>query len=64
MNHYIISISCVNEDQIQIATKERDNIKFWLGKIDHEGSSVSIVCHEMDDDIVMQTDDMTNEFIG
>lgn len=36
---WVLSMSCVNGDEIQAAIHEHPNIAFWLGKLDHEGSS-------------------------
>jgi len=63
MEKYIISLGAVNGDSVQIAVHRKEDIPSWLEKIDHEGSSVSIVSHWFDGDIIMETRDITEEFI-
>lgn len=63
MTRYILSMGCVSGDDIQIAIHEREHIVPWLKKIDHEGSSWTVVAHDMDGDIIMETTDITDQIM-
>lgn len=61
MNHYILSFSAVNGDDMQVRCFNREDILHWLRKVDHEGSQWGVVSHDMDGDVVMETTDITDE---
>lgn len=61
MNHYILSMGCVDGSSVQGAFHTREDLLRWLKRLDHEGSSWSVVVHDMDGDIVMETHDITDE---
>lgn len=63
MGRFILSMLCVSDDEVQVAIHRREDIARWLKTLDHEGSSWSVVVHEMDGDVVVETRDITTEII-
>lgn len=60
---YILSMSCISGDDVQVAIHRREDVVRWLKTLDHEGSSWSVVHHawnEMQDDI-LGTEDITSD---
>lgn len=48
MGNFILSMACVNGDNIQMAIHRREDIIGWLRKVDHEGSNWDILEHVWD----------------
>lgn len=40
---YVLTMSCVSGDELQVAIHRREDIFRWLKTLDHEGSSWSVV---------------------
>lgn len=65
---YILSMSCVSGDEVQVAIHLYEDIFRWLKSLDHEGSSWSVGQHVYDsspltnsDATIINTKDLTDE---
>lgn len=61
MGSYILSMSCISNDEVQVAIHRYEDIFRWLTTLDHEGSNWTVVQHVMDGDVVMETNDLTDQ---
>lgn len=63
---YILTVHCVNDDVIQVAINDIADIFMWLKRVDHEGSSWTVIRHGWDgpiDDVhaqITETEDVTD----
>lgn len=55
---FILSMSCVSGDEVQVAIHRKEDILGWLRTLDHEGSNWTVVKHSSD---FQQTDDLTED---
>jgi hypothetical protein len=62
---YILSMSCVSGDEVQIVIHRKEDIFRWLKKLDHEGSNWDVVEHLWSNDYskIMGTSYITSEII-
>lgn len=42
---YILSMSCVSGDEVQVIIHQKEDIPKWLKTLDHEGSSWDVYQH-------------------
>ena len=63
---YILSMSCISGDEIQVAIHRREDIFRWLKTLDHEGSNWSVVQHigTPITDTVELTEEVIKEYSG
>jgi hypothetical protein len=63
--YYILHMSCVSGDEVQVAIHLKEDIRGWLDKLDHEGSSWSVYHHVTNkDNMIVDTRDLTQEFLA
>ena len=67
---YILSMSCISGDEVQVAIHRREDIVGWLKSLDHEGSNWTVVNHVYDgnpmkdaDAKILETIDLTDEIM-
>lgn len=61
--YYILTMSCVSGDELQVAIHSKEDVRRWLDTLDHEGSSWDVVHHVTDaDGHITHTEDITKEF--
>ena len=60
---YILSVSCISGDEVQVAIHERGDVRRWLDTLNHEGANWQVVEHCYSDDRVHieETRDITVE---
>lgn len=64
MESYILTMSCVSGDAVQVAIHKREDIVRWLQTLDHEGSSWDVVHHLPDGGITWITDEVMAEYVN
>ena len=62
MGLYILTMSCVSGDAVQVAIHKREDIVWWLKTLDHEGSSWDVVHHRPNGDIDFVTEAIMAEY--
>ena len=62
MGPYILTMSCVSGDAVQVAIHRREDVVRWLRTLDHEGSSWDVVYHLPNGDISWITDEVMVEY--
>ena len=60
---YILSMSCVSGDDVQVRIHHREDIPRWLKTLDHEGSRWDVTVHRMNGNTVEETTDITDEIV-
>ena len=69
---YILSMSCVSGDEVQVAIHRYEDIFRWLKSLDHEGSSWDVAEHvyeppctweTINTSKIVRTDDLTDEIM-
>ena len=62
MGPYILTMSCISGDAVQVAIQREEDIIKWLRALDHEGSTWDVVHHLPDGDVEWITDDVMAEY--
>jgi len=60
---FVLSMSCVSGDEIQIAIHQREDIIPWLRKLDHEGATWTVVEFSYKDGVIDADHDHTEEIM-
>ena len=61
---FILSMTCVSGDDLQVVIRRREDIMAWLVKLDHEGSCWSVMhCIWNTRDAVLNAEDITDEIL-
>lgn len=63
LGSYVLSMSCVSGDNVQVSIHRREDIFRWLRKLDHEGSSWAVHHHDLET-ALSSVEDITEEIEG